>query len=193
MTKEAYEHLKLKADGIVISKVRYVIPEKDGLSIELDVFKAPYEGLLLAEVEFPSEEAAHAYQPPSWFGEDVTYSTEYRMQRKDGSLIWVWDTGSKSKNEDGRTVINSVIVDITEQRRSHDTIRQQQTFLQSLYDTMPCGLVQYSLGGVFLNANTHTFDLIGYTEEQFLAETSGSIISTTLSVKVSRLVSLKWI
>ena len=36
LTKEAYEHLKLKADGIVISKVRYVIPEKDGLSIELD-------------------------------------------------------------------------------------------------------------------------------------------------------------
>ena len=53
LTKEAYEHLKPKADGIVISKVRYVIPEKDGLSIELDVFKAPYEGLLLAEVEFP--------------------------------------------------------------------------------------------------------------------------------------------
>ena len=40
-------------------------------------FKAPYEGLLLAEVEFPTEEAAHAYQPPKWFGEDVTYSTEY--------------------------------------------------------------------------------------------------------------------
>ena len=77
LTKEAYEHLKPKADGIVISKVRYVIPEKDGLSIELDVFEAPYEGLLLAEVEFPNEEAAHAYQPPKWFGEDVTYSTEY--------------------------------------------------------------------------------------------------------------------
>ena len=29
----------------------------------------------------------------------LTYSTEYRMQRKDGKLIWVWDTGSKSKNE----------------------------------------------------------------------------------------------
>ncbi len=77
LTKEAYEHLKPKADGIVISKIRYVIPEKDGLSIELDVFKAPYEGLLLAEVEFPNEEAAHAYQPPKWFGEDVTYSAEY--------------------------------------------------------------------------------------------------------------------
>ena len=61
----------------MISKIRYVIPEKDGLSIELDIFKAPYEGMFLAEVEFPSEEAAKAYQPPKWFGEDVTYSAEY--------------------------------------------------------------------------------------------------------------------
>lgn len=77
LTREAYEHLRPKADGIVISKVRYVIPEKDGLSIELDIFGAPYQGLLLAEVEFPSEEAANAYVPPAWFGEDVTYSTKY--------------------------------------------------------------------------------------------------------------------
>ena len=33
LTKEAYEHLKPKADGIVISKIRYVIPEKE------DVYK----------------------------------------------------------------------------------------------------------------------------------------------------------
>lgn len=77
LTREAYEHLRPKADGIVISKVRYVIPEKDGLSIELDIFGAPYQGLLLAEVEFPSEEAANAYVPPAWFGKDVTYSTKY--------------------------------------------------------------------------------------------------------------------
>ena len=77
LTAEAYEHLKPKADGIVISKDRYVIPEKDGLFIELDIFHQPYEGLLLAEVEFPSEEAARAYEPPAWFGEDVTFSSRY--------------------------------------------------------------------------------------------------------------------
>ena len=77
LTKEAYEHLKPKADGIVISKTRYVIPEKNGLSIELDIFDSPYEGLLLAEVEFSSEEEAFAYEPPAWLGEDVTYSTKY--------------------------------------------------------------------------------------------------------------------
>lgn len=77
LTKEAYEHLKPKADGIVISKTRYLIPEKNGLTIELDIFHDTYEGLLLAEVEFPSVEAANAYEPPAWFGEDVTYSSRY--------------------------------------------------------------------------------------------------------------------
>ena len=27
--------------------------------------------------EFSSEEEALAYEPPAWFGEDVTYSTKY--------------------------------------------------------------------------------------------------------------------
>lgn len=111
------------------------------------------------------------------FANSLTYSTEYRMQRKDGKLIWVWDTGSKSKNEEGKTVINSVIVDITERRHTNDTIRRQKAFFQSLYDTTLCALVQYALDGTFLNANAYTFDVIGYTEEQFRTEVGGTIMS----------------
>lgn len=77
LTKEAYEHLIPKTDGIFISKKRYVIPIENGLCIELDYFDAPYETLKLAEIEFPTEEAAKAYQAPDWFGEDVTYSIQY--------------------------------------------------------------------------------------------------------------------
>ena len=79
--KESYEHMRPKADGILISKTRYLIPEKDGLTIELDVFDAPYEGLYLAEVEFSSEEQALSYNPPVWFGEDVTNSGKYHNSR----------------------------------------------------------------------------------------------------------------
>lgn len=78
LTKEAYDHLRPKADGILISKTRYVIPLEGGLNIELDIFDAPYETLRLAEVEFPDEESANAFVPPSWFGEDVTFSTKYQ-------------------------------------------------------------------------------------------------------------------
>lgn len=81
LTKESYEHMRPKADGILISKTRYLIPEKDRLTIELDVFDAPYEGLYLAEVEFSSEEQALSYNPPVWFGKDVTNSGKYHNSR----------------------------------------------------------------------------------------------------------------
>ena len=32
------------------------------------------------EIEFPSEEAANAFVPPSWFGEDVTNDSSYKMK-----------------------------------------------------------------------------------------------------------------
>lgn len=77
LTKSSYEHLREKVDGILISKTRYVIPIEDSLNIELDIFHGPYDGLVLAEVEFPTEEAALAYQAPDWFLEDVTNSSKY--------------------------------------------------------------------------------------------------------------------
>lgn len=77
LTPESYEHLKAKADGNIIRKVRYRIPFTEKLTIELDLFAPPFGDLKLAEVEFSTEEEAHAFLPPAWFGEEVTWSSEY--------------------------------------------------------------------------------------------------------------------
>ena len=76
LNKDAYYHLVEKSDGIIIRKKRYLIPFGK-YTIELDVFDAPYENLIIAEVEFGSEEDANAFQPPEWFAEDVTMNRKY--------------------------------------------------------------------------------------------------------------------
>lgn len=76
LTKESYEHLREKIDGRLIVKKRYMIP-LENYTIELDVFEGDLAPLLLAEVEFASEEAAKTFIPPEWFAEDVTYSKLY--------------------------------------------------------------------------------------------------------------------
>ena len=76
LTKEAYYHLKDKADGTCICKSRYRIPYGK-YTIELDVFHKEKEGLILAEVEFDSVEEAHVFIPPHWFGEDVSGNYQY--------------------------------------------------------------------------------------------------------------------
>ena len=47
------------------------------MMVELDVFEGELAPLILAEVEFPSEEEANAFVPPEWFGKDVTFSGDY--------------------------------------------------------------------------------------------------------------------
>lgn len=93
LNEESYYHLLEKADGNIISKRRYLIPIADSssagtptlsvpkqaapLTIELDIFDSPFAPLTIAEVEFPSEDAANAFIPPAWFDEDVTYDLRY--------------------------------------------------------------------------------------------------------------------
>ena len=43
----------------------------------LDVFEKDLAPLIMAEVEFESEEEAHAFIPPAWFLEDVTNDKRY--------------------------------------------------------------------------------------------------------------------
>ena len=76
LTREAYEHLREKADGIVLTKTRYRIPY-NGYTIELDLFHGEYEGFILAEVEFPTVEEGQSFTPPDWFGEDVSGDVRY--------------------------------------------------------------------------------------------------------------------
>lgn len=77
LNQEAFEHLVTKIDGILIQKKRYLIPFDEKLTIELDIFEGDLAPLQLAEVEFETEEDANSFVPPAWFGEDVTFSTDY--------------------------------------------------------------------------------------------------------------------
>ena len=76
LTKDSYEHLKKKVDGRLITKKRYMIPYEKYM-IELDVFENDLAPLVLAEVEFETDEEANSFTPPEWFGKDVTFSKAY--------------------------------------------------------------------------------------------------------------------
>lgn len=101
LTQKAYEHLKEKADGQVISKTRYIIPIENNRNIELDVFHGYLEGLVFAEIEFDSEEAAASCQIPDWFEEDVTFDRRYSnaVMSKYDSLEQLLNSSSISKKE----------------------------------------------------------------------------------------------
>ena len=77
LTAEAFEHMLPKIDGILIDKIRYLVPLADGHTAELDIFQGVLMPLRLVEVEFASIEDANSFVAPEWFGDDVTDSKEY--------------------------------------------------------------------------------------------------------------------
>jgi len=76
LTEAEYQQLLARTEGQRIVKDRYRIPY-GGYVIELDVFAPPFAPLVLAEVEFSTEEDAAAFCPPNWFDAEVTYDPTY--------------------------------------------------------------------------------------------------------------------
>ena len=78
ISQASYEHLMKKKDGMIITKDRLNIPLPGGLTCELDVFSGFYEGLMVAEVEFPDLQTARSFTPPAWFGREVTEDSRFQ-------------------------------------------------------------------------------------------------------------------
>jgi CYTH domain-containing protein len=80
LDREAFQRLWPLTEGRRVEKRRYVIPAGEGVTIELDRYEGALAGLLIAEVEFPDDDSADAFEPPSWFGREVTDDPRFKNQ-----------------------------------------------------------------------------------------------------------------
>jgi CYTH domain-containing protein len=72
-----FEALWPATEGRRIEKRRVTLPA-GSLRYEIDLYDGPLEGLAVVEVEFPSLEEANAFNPPAWFGAEVTDDPAYK-------------------------------------------------------------------------------------------------------------------
>jgi len=76
LDREAFDRLWPLTDGRRLRKRRHRVPH-DGLVIEVDLYEGELEGLVVAEIEFSSEEDARSFQAPGWLGVEVTGDERY--------------------------------------------------------------------------------------------------------------------
>jgi adenylate cyclase len=74
LTLEEGEMLFKLALPTAIVKTRYIVPQ-GSLSFEVDVFEGDHEGLIIAEIELPSEKTI--LNLPPWIGKEVTGDKRY--------------------------------------------------------------------------------------------------------------------
>jgi CYTH domain-containing protein len=76
--KKQFETLWPDTQGKRIEKHRWTGQLNTLLTFELDIFMGALEPLVVVEVEFPSRQQAENFQPPDWFGREVTDDKRYK-------------------------------------------------------------------------------------------------------------------
>ena len=79
------------------------------------------------------------------FAQGSEYRTEYRMRKKDGTLVWVLDTGRKSLNPDGKIVINSIITDISALKEALEQLKVERQRYEIVAELSHDIIFDYSL------------------------------------------------
>jgi len=74
--RASFDELWSLTEGRRLEKRRYVLPLGE-LEVELDVYGGDLESLIVAEIEFATEEEAKEFDPPAWLGEEVTGDHRY--------------------------------------------------------------------------------------------------------------------
>ncbi|HET9074546.1 MAG TPA: CYTH domain-containing protein [Solirubrobacteraceae bacterium] len=77
LSAEQFAALWETTAGRRVAKRRINLPE----GVDVDVYDEDLSGLIVAEVEFASEAAAHDFTAPDWFGAEVTEDRRYRNQQ----------------------------------------------------------------------------------------------------------------
>ena len=77
LSADEFEALWAVADDLRIAKRRHELPLGDGHTAELDLFDQDLAGRRIVEVEFDDDADAAAFEPPGWFGREVTDDGRY--------------------------------------------------------------------------------------------------------------------
>ncbi len=85
VTPEQFGALWPLTEGRRLEKDRHDVA-LDGATAELDVFHGDLDGLVLVEVEFDDDDSMAGFEPPGWFGPEVTDDVRY-------TNLWLADHG----------------------------------------------------------------------------------------------------
>ena len=102
------------------------------------------------------------------YHEGMTYQTQYRMPRKDGTWFWTVDRGRVVRTEDGRLAILSVCTDMTELMARHEKLEKQHMVTESMLESLPGGYHRCAADDdyTFLYIGQRFLDILGWTRDE---------------------------
>jgi PAS domain S-box-containing protein len=98
------------------------------------------------------------------------HELEYRMIAADGSTVWLRDIVTVTILDDRHVRLRGVMVDITEQNRAQDVLRDSEERYRTLYESNPLMCFTTNSEGKVLYINQSGAEQLGYTTEEIVGK-----------------------
>jgi PAS domain S-box-containing protein len=101
---------------------------------------------------------------------------EFTNRRKDGSLVLIDGSANPVLDQHGTiTGFLAIQRDITERRRTEDSLHESEALFRRIFDQLPVGAALLNTGGTFERANGAFCSLFGWSEAELRQMTSADI------------------
>lgn len=103
---------------------------------------------------------------------------EYRIVRKDGSIIWILERSKSINDNKGSECIQGVLTDITELKKIQEELDSKRFEIQAINDSIVGGIVITEINDDFdsIYLNEGYLNMIGYTRKQLKDELNNKLI-----------------
>ncbi len=98
-------------------------------------------------------------------GKPVPPQYEVRGIRKDGTIVWLELSSARIEYE-GQQVVQAIFADITERRKTGQTLKESEEKYRDLVELAPDGIVAVNVEGIVTSANRSFLTLVGYGSEK---------------------------
>lgn len=96
------------------------------------------------------------------------FETQIRVRNVAKKMQWLTTVAVPRRLEDGSTVWDGVMVDITSLKQAETALRNNEELFRSAFDDAPIGIALISPTGEFLKANHYLYNLLGYNQKELL-------------------------
>ncbi len=134
---------------------------------DLDDLRRGIDGLVANTIHPDDMDHVTADLGSDWH-EGMTYVTQYRMPRKDGTWFWTVDRGEFVRAKDGRLAILSVCTDMTNFMQRQAELEKKTVLTESMFASLPGGYHRCADDPyyTFLYIGQRFLDILGWTEEE---------------------------
>ena len=182
MAEESYRKLfESSVDGIYVTTPRGELLDANPALARMMGYATPKELIAgindVAENVYVHKSAREEYRRLMQ-RDGMVREFEYQVHARDGTVLWLSDSGGAVRNEAGEIVrYEGVVRDITEEKRTEDAIAEGRRLLQQVIDTVPAVINVKDRELRYVLMNRYMAGIFGIEPHDAIGRTTGELMS----------------